>query len=240
VQWPQAGLGGATVTGMVAATGLDTTAAADGRGPATRQRQRTDTQGSGQESAGTVDGWKPIVWIAAGLKRPLAVTGVPIHAPAGRSRPALGAPGRTHLAGAARLPQVVVDRGVGAGVARPTGAHRRGAGERPPGGDGCCAGASSRGRGPPGGPPRAHGAPPAGGNRPQGTAGARGGRPPRADHLGPGGDAGARASPSPPRRRGPPPPGGRGAPVAWEGRRPGRHHGVPDQGRGAAAVAPRR
>ncbi len=106
----QAGRLGATVTGMVAATELDTTAAYEGRGQATRQRQRTDTQGSGQESEVTVYGWKPIVWIDAGPKRPLAVTGVPIHAPAGLSRPALGAQGRTHQAGAARLHQAVVGR----------------------------------------------------------------------------------------------------------------------------------
>jgi hypothetical protein len=113
-----AGLWDATVTGMIEAPDLDTTAADAGRGPATRQRQIPAIPGSGHASAVTVDGWKPIVVRDARPTMPLAVKVVPIHAHEGLSRRAVVTQARPTLAGASRRHQVSCERGVVAGVAR--------------------------------------------------------------------------------------------------------------------------
>ena len=113
-----AGIFGAQGTGMVDATELATTAADEGRGPATRTRKVTDKQGRVHELEVAVYGWQPIGLSDARTKLPLAVKGVPIHAPEGLSRRALVTPARTHLAGASRRHQVIFARGVWDGVAR--------------------------------------------------------------------------------------------------------------------------
>jgi hypothetical protein len=112
----KAGIFGAKVTGIVDATDLETTAAYEGRGQATRQRKITDKQGRVQEIEVTVYGWKPVVLIDAGTKIPLAVKVVPIHEHEVLSMRALVAQARTKLAGAARLHKVVFDRGFLDGV----------------------------------------------------------------------------------------------------------------------------
>jgi hypothetical protein len=111
-----AGSLGAKVTGMVDAPDLETTAADEGRGQATRQRKLTDKQGRVHELEVTVYGWKPVVLIDAGTKIPLAVKVVPIHAHEVLSMRALVAQARTNLAGATRLHKGVVDRGFLEGV----------------------------------------------------------------------------------------------------------------------------
>ena len=107
----KAGVFGAQVTGVVDATELATMAADAGCGQVTRQRKLTDNHGKVREIEVTIDGWKPIILIDARTKIPLAVPVVPIHALAVRSMRALVTPARTHLAGCARLHQVVLDRG---------------------------------------------------------------------------------------------------------------------------------
>jgi Transposase DDE domain len=112
----KAGIFGAKVTGIVDATDLETTAAYEGRGPATRKRKITDKQGRVHEIEVTVYGWKPVVLIDAGTKIPLAVKVVPIHEHEVLSMRALVAQARTNLAGAARLHKVVFARGFWDGV----------------------------------------------------------------------------------------------------------------------------
>jgi hypothetical protein len=114
----KAGLFGAKVTGMIDATDLETTAQYEGCGHVPRQRQVTDTRGTVPEIAVTVSGWKPIVLMAAATKMPRAVKVVPIHAHAGRSRPALVSQARMNLASGARWHKVVVARGCWDGVDR--------------------------------------------------------------------------------------------------------------------------
>jgi hypothetical protein len=112
----KAGIFGAKVTGIVDATDLETTAAYEGRGQATRKRKITDKPGKVHEIGVTVYGWKPIVLIDARTKIPLAVKVVPIHEHAVLSRRALVTQARTNLAGASRLHQVIFDRGFLDGV----------------------------------------------------------------------------------------------------------------------------
>jgi hypothetical protein len=107
---------GAQVTGMVAATDLETTAAYEGCGQVTRKRKITDKHGNVREMEVTVYGWKPIVMIDARTKIPLAVTVVPIHEHEVRSMRALVTQARTNLAGFTQLHQVVFDRGFWAGA----------------------------------------------------------------------------------------------------------------------------
>jgi hypothetical protein len=57
----EADIVGAKVTGIVDATGLETTAAYEGRGQATRKRKLTDKQGRVHEIEIAVYSWKPIV-----------------------------------------------------------------------------------------------------------------------------------------------------------------------------------
>jgi hypothetical protein len=105
------GVFGATVTGIVDATDLETTAAYEGCGQVTRKRKLTDKHGNVREIEVTVYGWKPIVLIDARTKIPLAVTVVPIHEHEVLSMRALVTQARTNLAGFARLHKVVFDRG---------------------------------------------------------------------------------------------------------------------------------
>jgi hypothetical protein len=102
----------ATVTGMVAATELETTAPDEGWGQVTRRRRITDTRGNVPELEVTVDGGKRLVWLDASPQMPLAGQVGPIHAPAVRSRRALVTQARTQLAGSARLHTGVVEKGV--------------------------------------------------------------------------------------------------------------------------------
>jgi hypothetical protein len=99
------------VTGLVDATALETTAPEAGGGQGTRPRQVTDTRGQGRELEGTGSGVQRIVVSVARTKRPLAATGGPIPEPAGLSTRARVTQARPHLAGPARLPQVVCARG---------------------------------------------------------------------------------------------------------------------------------
>jgi hypothetical protein len=112
----KAGIFGAKVTGIIDATDLETTAAYEGRGQATRKRKITDKQGRGHEIEVTVYGWKPIVLIDARTKIPLAVKVVPIHEHEVLSMRALVTQARTNLAGASRLHKVIFDRGFLDGV----------------------------------------------------------------------------------------------------------------------------
>jgi hypothetical protein len=107
----KAGVLAAKVTGIVAATDLETTAPDEGCGQVTRKRQITDTRSHVHEIEVTVYGWKLIVLIEALTKIPLAATVVPIQDHETLSRRALVTPARTNLASDARLHQVVFDRG---------------------------------------------------------------------------------------------------------------------------------
>jgi Transposase DDE domain len=112
----KAGIFGAKVTGLVDATDLETTAAYEGRGQATRKRKITDKHGKVHEIEVTAYGWKPIVLIDAITKIPLAIKVVPIHEHEVLSMRALVTQARTNLAGSARLHKVVFDKGFLDGV----------------------------------------------------------------------------------------------------------------------------
>jgi hypothetical protein len=112
----KAGIFGTTVTGLVDATDLETTAAYEGRGQATRKREITAKHGKMHEIEVTVYGWKPIVLIDAITKIPLAIKVVPIQEHEVLSMRALVTQARTNLAGAARLHKVVFDKGFLEGV----------------------------------------------------------------------------------------------------------------------------
>jgi hypothetical protein len=101
----------AKVTGIVDATDLATTAQYEGCGHVTRQRRSTDKRGQVHEIEVTVYGWQLIVLIDASPKIPLAGQVVPSNEPEVLSRRALVTQARTHLAGSARLHNVVLDRG---------------------------------------------------------------------------------------------------------------------------------
>jgi hypothetical protein len=107
---------GAQVTGIVAATALETTAQDEGWGHVTRQRRITDKRGQGRASEVPVYGVTLLVLIDARTKMPLAATVVPAHAHAGLSRRAVVTQARTNLAGYGRLHKVVFAKGVLAGA----------------------------------------------------------------------------------------------------------------------------
>jgi hypothetical protein len=107
---------GVTVTGIVDATALETTAQDEGGGPGTRKRRITDRRGTGHEIEVTGYGFQLIVLIDARAKMPLAATVVPIHEHAGLSRRALVTQARTNLDGHARLHKGVFDQGFWEGV----------------------------------------------------------------------------------------------------------------------------
>jgi hypothetical protein len=112
----KAGIFGAKVTGLVDATDLETTAAYDGRGQATRKRKIKDKHGKVHEIEVTIYGWKPIVLIDAITKIPLAIKVVPIHEHEVLSMRALVTQARTNLASSARRHKVVFDKGFLDGV----------------------------------------------------------------------------------------------------------------------------
>jgi hypothetical protein len=107
----KAGSFGKTVTGMVDATDLETTAPYAGCGQATRKRKVTDQHGTAQEIEVTVDGWKVRILIDALTKIPLALKVAPLQAHATLFRRALVTQARTNLVGATRVHNVVFDRG---------------------------------------------------------------------------------------------------------------------------------
>jgi hypothetical protein len=112
----KAGIFGATVTGIIDATDLETTARYEGCGQVTRKRKVTDKRGTVHEIEVTVYGWKPIVLIDAATKIPVAVKVVPIHEHEVLSMRALVTQARMNLAGDARLHKMVFDRGFLDGV----------------------------------------------------------------------------------------------------------------------------
>jgi hypothetical protein len=112
----KAGSFGATVTGIVDATDLETTAQYDGCGQVTRKRQITDKRGQVHEIEVTVYGFKLIVLIDARTTIPLAAQVVPIQEHETLCLRALVTQARTNLAGHARLQKVVFDKGFLDGV----------------------------------------------------------------------------------------------------------------------------
>jgi hypothetical protein len=114
----QAGVWAATVTGLGEATALETTAAAEGWGPVTGQRQITATRGTGHDLEVTVSGGQVLLLIEARPQIPWAAQGVPLQAHAVRSRRALVTQARTPRAGHARRHTGVLARGLWAGVDR--------------------------------------------------------------------------------------------------------------------------
>lgn len=112
----KAGVFVATVTGIVDATDLETTAAYEGCGQVTCQRKITDKRGKVHTIEVTVYGWKVIILIEARTKILLTVTVIPIQEHEVLSMRALVTQARTNLAGHARLHKVVFDRGFLDGV----------------------------------------------------------------------------------------------------------------------------
>jgi hypothetical protein len=112
----QAGALAATVTGIVDATALETTAPYEGCGQVTRQRTMTEKRGHVHAIEVTVYGWQLIVLIEARTKIPLAAKVVPIQEHATLSLRALVMQARTNVAGHARLHKVVFDTGCLDGV----------------------------------------------------------------------------------------------------------------------------
>jgi hypothetical protein len=107
----QAGVFAATVTGLVDATDVETTAGYEGCGQVTRKRKITDKRGKIREIEVTVYGWKVIILLEARTKIPLAAKVVPIQDHEVLSMRALLTQARTNLASHARLHKVVFDRG---------------------------------------------------------------------------------------------------------------------------------
>jgi hypothetical protein len=112
----KAGVLAAKVTGLGAATDLETTAPDEGCGQVTRRRKITEKRGPVQEIAVTVYGGTLSVLIEARTTSPLAATVVPIPAHATLSVRALVTQARPHLAGHARRHKVVFDKGCVDGV----------------------------------------------------------------------------------------------------------------------------
>jgi hypothetical protein len=105
----QAGLLGTTGTGMLDATDVETTPHYAGGGQVTRKRKV-------HEIEVTVDGGKVLGLIEVRPKVPLAVKVVKIHEHEVRWRRALVLQAQANLAGAARLANLVFDKGFVAGV----------------------------------------------------------------------------------------------------------------------------
>jgi hypothetical protein len=106
----------ATVTGIVEATDLETTAQDAGCGQVTRTRKITDKRGKVHEIEVTVYGWKLIVLIEARTTIPVAATVVPIQGHETLALRALVTQAWTNLASHARLHKVVFDQGFWDGV----------------------------------------------------------------------------------------------------------------------------
>ena len=107
----KAGIFGAKVTGIADGTDLETTERSTGCGQVTRQVRIEDKRGRVHEIEVTVYGWKVLLLIDAATKIPLAVKVGKIEAHESHWMRALITQARMHLAGAARLHQVVFDRG---------------------------------------------------------------------------------------------------------------------------------
>jgi hypothetical protein len=108
----KAGVLAAKVTGSVDAPDLETTPQYEGCGQVTRQRHITDQRGNVPEIEVTVHGFQLIVLSDARPKIPLAAKVVPMQEHETLSLRALVTQARTNLAGHARLPKVVFDKGV--------------------------------------------------------------------------------------------------------------------------------
>jgi hypothetical protein len=107
----KAGVFGAKVTGMADGTDLDTTEHDAGCGQVTRKVCIEDKRGKVPEIEVMVYGWKVLLLIDAVTKMPLAVNVGPIQEHEALWARALVTPARMHLAGDARLAQVVFDKG---------------------------------------------------------------------------------------------------------------------------------
>jgi hypothetical protein len=110
--WAKAKVFGAQVTGVAAGTDLETTKRSTGCGQVTRKRRLEDTRGREHEIEITGYGWKVLVLIDAATKIPLAVTVGKLQEHETHWPRALATQARANLAGAARLHNVVCDRGV--------------------------------------------------------------------------------------------------------------------------------
>jgi hypothetical protein len=108
----KAGVVGATVTGIADGPDLETTARDGGCGQVTRQVRREDTRGRVHEIEGTVYGGNVLLGIEATTKMPLAVKVGPLDEQETHGTRALVTQARSHLAGDARLHQVVFDTGL--------------------------------------------------------------------------------------------------------------------------------
>jgi hypothetical protein len=108
----KAGVFGKQVTGMADGIDLATTPRDRGCGQITRPVRTEDTHGRGHAIEVTVYGWKVLRLIDAVTRMPLAVNVGPIQAHEALWTRALVTQAQMHLAGAARLHQVVFDQGV--------------------------------------------------------------------------------------------------------------------------------
>jgi Transposase DDE domain len=107
----KAGVVGKRVTGMADGTDLETTARYADCGQATRKVHIQDKRGQVHEIEVTVYGWKVLILIDAATKIPLAVKVGKIEEHETHWTRALVTQARANLAGHARLPKVVFDRG---------------------------------------------------------------------------------------------------------------------------------
>jgi hypothetical protein len=107
----QAGIFGAKVTGIADGTDLETTERYTGCGQVTGQVRIEDKRGRVHEIEATVYGGKVLLLIDAATKIPLAVKVGKIEEHESHWMRALITQARMNLAGAARLHQVVFDRG---------------------------------------------------------------------------------------------------------------------------------
>jgi hypothetical protein len=107
----QAGIFGKQVTGMADGTDRETTARSRGCGQVTRTVRLEDQQGRVHAIEVTVYGWNVLLLIEAITKIPLAVKVTKMHAHEALWPRALVTPARMNLAGVARLPKVIFDKG---------------------------------------------------------------------------------------------------------------------------------
>jgi hypothetical protein len=108
----KAGIVGKKVTGMADGTDLETTERSRGCGQVTRTVGIEDTQGRVHAIEVTVYGWTVLRLIEAITKIPWAVKGAKIHEQEALGTRALVTHARMHLAGVARLPKVIFEKGV--------------------------------------------------------------------------------------------------------------------------------
>jgi hypothetical protein len=106
-----AGVFDAQVTGMADGTDLETTDHDTGCGQVTRHVRLEGKQGQVHAIEVTVYGWNVLLLIDAATKMPLAVKVGKMHAHEALWTRALVTQARLNLAGAARLPKVIVDQG---------------------------------------------------------------------------------------------------------------------------------